>query len=125
MVCSAEIVCQSQIDIGLFVGSGVDLKTELVLFVGIELGGANHFDNLLMISFGDKDLIFIYSDLFSLIIFCIALLDLLEEIDENSQSAVKTVNSHPSKIDVVKFDGMNNFDMWRCSDGEISLLVLI
>ena len=24
------------------------------------------------------------------------------------------MNSHPSKIVVVKFDGMNNFDMWRC-----------
>jgi len=27
---------------------------------------------------------------------------------------VKTVNPHPMKIDVVKFDGMNNFRMWRC-----------
>ena len=27
---------------------------------------------------------------------------------------MKTVNSHELKIDVVKFDGMNNFDMWRC-----------
>ena len=24
------------------------------------------------------------------------------------------VNSHPSKIDMVKFDGTNNFGMWRC-----------
>ena len=32
---------------------------------------------------------------------------------EKSQPAVHTVNSHPSKIDVVKFDDMNNFDMWR------------
>ena len=27
---------------------------------------------------------------------------------------VKSVNSHPLKIDVVKFDGTNNFRMWRC-----------
>ena len=26
---------------------------------------------------------------------------------------VKTMNIHQSKIDVVKFDGTNNFDMWR------------
>jgi len=27
---------------------------------------------------------------------------------------VKSMNTHPLKIDVVKFDGKNNFDMWRC-----------
>jgi len=27
---------------------------------------------------------------------------------------VKSVNLHPMKIDVVKFDGKNNFGMWRC-----------
>jgi len=31
-----------------------------------------------------------------------------------SQSMVKSVNPHPMKIDVVKFDGTNNFGMWRC-----------
>ena len=31
-----------------------------------------------------------------------------------SQSTVKSVNPHPMKIDVIKFDGMNNFGMWRC-----------
>jgi len=65
-------------------GSCVDLITEFVLFVVIELGWANQFENLSMISFGGKDLIFIYSDLFSLIIFYIALLNLLEEIARNS-----------------------------------------
>ena len=25
-----------------------------------------------------------------------------------------TSNPHPLRIDVVKFDGKNNFDMWRC-----------
>ena len=33
---------------------------------------------------------------------------------EVNQSTVKIVNIHQSKIDVVKFDGMNNFSMWRC-----------
>ena len=35
----------------------------------------------------------------------------LEEMEGNSQSTVKIVISHPSKIDVVKFDSMNNFCM--------------
>ena len=32
----------------------------------------------------------------------------------NSTFTVKTMNPHPLKIDVVKFDGKNNFGMWRC-----------
>ena len=51
---------------------------------------------------------------YSLLVFRITLLDLQEEMAGNSQSAVKIMNSHPSKIDVVKFDGTDNFDMWRC-----------
>ena len=31
-----------------------------------------------------------------------------------SQSTVKSVNQYPMKIDMVKFDGKNNFGMWRC-----------
>ena len=31
-----------------------------------------------------------------------------------SHSTVKSVNSHLMKIDVVKFEGTNNFRMWRC-----------
>jgi len=31
----------------------------------------------------------------------------------DSQSTVKFVNPHSLKIDVVKFDGKNNFGMWR------------
>ena len=27
---------------------------------------------------------------------------------------MKIVNIHQSKIDVMKFDGTNNFGMWRC-----------
>jgi len=32
----------------------------------------------------------------------------------DSTPMVKTMNSHPLKIDVVKFDSKNNFEMWRC-----------
>ena len=31
-----------------------------------------------------------------------------------STSMVKFMNPHPLKINVVKFDGKNNFGMWRC-----------
>jgi len=31
----------------------------------------------------------------------------------DSISTVKTMNPHPLKIDVVKFDRKNNFGMWR------------
>ena len=33
---------------------------------------------------------------------------------EDNQCTVKIVNIHQSKIDVVKLDSTNNFDMWRC-----------
>jgi len=32
----------------------------------------------------------------------------------DSTSTVKSVNPHPLRINVVKFDGKNNFSMWRC-----------
>ena len=32
----------------------------------------------------------------------------------DSQSSVKSVIHLPTNIDIVKFDGTNNFDMWRC-----------
>ena len=32
----------------------------------------------------------------------------------DSTSTVKFMNPHPLKIDMVKFDGKKNFDMWRC-----------
>ena len=32
----------------------------------------------------------------------------------DSQSTVKSLNPYSLKIDVVKFDGKNNFGMWRC-----------
>jgi len=35
-----------------------------------------------------------------------------EDYGWSHQSMVKTANIHQSKIDVVKFDGTNNFDMW-------------
>ena len=34
----------------------------------------------------------------------------------DSISMGKIMNPHPLKIDVVKFDGKNNFGMWRCEE---------
>jgi len=33
---------------------------------------------------------------------------------EDSQSLVKFMSHLLTKVDVVKFDSMNNFDMWKC-----------
>ena len=38
----------------------------------------------------------------------------VEKMTGDGTSIVKSVNPHPLRIDVVKFSGMNNFDMWRC-----------
>ena len=38
--------------------------------------------------------------------------DLVKEMAEESTS-IRTMNPHP-RIDVVKFNGTNNFGMWRC-----------
>ena len=35
-------------------------------------------------------------------------------MDEDSQSSVKFVSHLLTKIDVVKFDDTNNFEMWTC-----------
>jgi len=32
----------------------------------------------------------------------------------DSQFTVKSMSPHPMKIDVIKFDGKNNFGIWRC-----------
>ena len=32
----------------------------------------------------------------------------------DSTSMIKSMNPRPLKIDVVKFDGTNNFGIWRC-----------
>ena len=32
----------------------------------------------------------------------------------DSTSMVKIMNPHPLKIDIMNFDGKNNFGMWRC-----------
>ena len=32
----------------------------------------------------------------------------------NSTSTMKIMNSHPLKIDMVKFDVKNNFGIWMC-----------
>ena len=38
----------------------------------------------------------------------------IEKKTEDSTSTVKSMNPHPLKIDMVKFDSKNNFGMWRC-----------
>ena len=38
----------------------------------------------------------------------------LEDMARVNQFTVKTVNVQQLKIDMVKFDGTNNFGMWRC-----------
>jgi len=38
----------------------------------------------------------------------------IEKMAEDSTSVMKSMNPHPLKIDVVKFDGKNNFGKWRC-----------
>ena len=35
-------------------------------------------------------------------------------MDGDSTSTMKIMNPYPLNIDVVKFDGKNNFEMWRC-----------
>ena len=35
-------------------------------------------------------------------------------MDRDNQFAVRSVNHHPIKIDVMKFDGTNNFELWKC-----------
>ena len=35
-------------------------------------------------------------------------------MDGVNQFTKKIVNIHQSKIDMMKFDGTNNFGMWRC-----------
>jgi len=37
----------------------------------------------------------------------------IEKMAGDSTSMMKIMNSHPLKIDVIKFDGKNNFEMWR------------
>ena len=38
----------------------------------------------------------------------------VEKMAEGSTSSGKSVNPHPLRVDVVKFNGKNNFGMWRC-----------
>jgi len=38
----------------------------------------------------------------------------IEKMAGDSTSMVKSMNPHPLKIDVVKFDGKKNFEMWKC-----------
>jgi len=38
----------------------------------------------------------------------------LKDMANSNQPTLKTIIVHQSKIDVVKFDGTNNFGRWRC-----------
>ena len=38
----------------------------------------------------------------------------LKKMTGDSTSMIKFVNPYPLRIDVVKFEGKNNFGMWRC-----------
>ena len=38
----------------------------------------------------------------------------VEKMAGEGISSKKFMNSHPLRIDVVKFDDKNNFGMWRC-----------
>ena len=38
----------------------------------------------------------------------------VEKMAGDSTSTMKSVNPHPLRFDVVKFDGKNNFGIWRC-----------
>ena len=91
------------------------MVSELLKFRwGVRLGRADRFENLSTVSFGGNKIdLYLFRFVFTNC-FCIALLNLLEEMAGNSQTTVKTVNIHQSKIDVVKFDNMNNFGMWTC-----------
>ena len=64
MVYSTDIICRSQSDVGLFVGSCVDLRTTLVLFIGISLGGVDRLETRLEFHFEIKVRSFSNLDLF-------------------------------------------------------------
>ena len=38
----------------------------------------------------------------------------VEKMARDGTSTVKSVNPHPLRIDVVKFNSTNSFGMWRC-----------
>ena len=41
---------------------------------------------------------------------------------EDSTSTVKSMNPHPLKIDMVKFNGKNNFGMQRCEVMDVLMI---
>ena len=53
-------------------------------------------------------------DLFSLNHFLHHVEEYIEKMAGDSQSIVKFMNPYPLKIDVVKFDDKNNFEIWKC-----------
>ena len=53
--------------------------------------------------------------MFDLTLFVFALFEeSVEKMAGDSSSMVKSMNPHPLRIDMVKFDCKNNFDMWKC-----------
>ena len=104
--------CRSQSGVGLFVGSCVNLRTTSDCSLGT-FWRSKSFGNSSTVSLWGRVLIFIFLDLF-LFGFSLRLAFFWGDMAEVNQSMVKTVNIHQSKIDVVKFDGTNNFDMWKC-----------
>ena len=94
-----EIVCRSQNKVGLF--------------LGIEFGGVDRLETRLGFLFEIKFRslsIWIYLHWFSTWFLVLSGGDMAEI----NQSTVKIMHIHQLKIDVVKFDDMNNFGMWRC-----------
>ena len=89
------------------------MVSEFFRFVGSSFGWSKSVKNSSRISLRGKILIFTYLDLFT-IGFPHNLLDFLEDTVEVNQVTVKIVNVHQEKIDLVKFDGTNNFSIWRC-----------
>ena len=75
-------------------------------------GGANHFEDCLQFQLEIK----IWSFLFGFVFtnhFSHYFEKFIEEMAGSSQLSVKSLNLFLMKIDVVKFDSMNNFGIWK------------
>jgi len=98
--------------LGLFVGSSVDLQTACGLLE--ESIRRSRLFRKLFEGFAWKVKILSLSNLFYLTLFASALLwGISWEDAGDSTSSGKSVNPRRLRIDVVKFDGRINFDMWR------------
>ena len=79
-----------------------------------QFGGVDCFENSSRVSRGGKDPIFIQFVLSNSVCFRIALRNQLRRWLEKVHHREKSMNPHPLRIDRVKFNGTNNFGMWRC-----------